>query len=131
MKATTDSPTSHLALLQSATAGAERHMDENAPERCLGMPQPVQTASFAAKAGGFYPVDPTAGALVVTLPPAGAIGDKVTIKNLSASANTITVQPQAGDTINTVDYASFSAAGAWAICIRINRRAWAWLLGVG
>ncbi len=129
----TDNPTARLGELHENADGQDRHADEVSPFRCLGMPQPVVTASTSLKHGCFYPVDPSKGALVLTLPPGGADesrkGQKVTVHNYSSSANAITVKAATGETVGLAASQSIAAAGGWAICQRVNRRAWAWLRG--
>jgi hypothetical protein len=65
-------------------------------------PAPIQTSSFSINNEiGFYPVDSTSGAVVVTLPTAaGQAGRKFTVKH-TAGSNAVTLTPQAGDTIDS------------------------------
>ena len=68
----------------------------------FGTPTILKTASCTAKMGEYTRVDPSAAAIAVELPRATSvnIGQTVTVKNASASTNTITINGGASDTID-------------------------------
>jgi len=64
------------------------------------IPTGVKTAAYTASAWDFVECDPTAGGFTVTLPPIVHGGEQVVVKNASASANVITIEPAANNTID-------------------------------
>lgn len=62
---------------------------------------PVKFANYTATIGQMVRCDPTAGGFNIVLPTAaGNSGNLVSIKNVSPSTNSLTVVPQAGETID-------------------------------
>lgn len=65
------------------------------------MPISVQTGNFNAVAGICYEVDTTGGSRVVTLPTAFNVrGSCITIKNIGAGSNTVTINADGSDLID-------------------------------
>lgn len=85
-----------------------------------GAPGPLQQNVTSIKVGAypaviddFVRVNPTGGAFIVTLPTAiGVSGRQISVKNVSASANTVTVATSLGQTIDGA--ATFPITSAFA-----------------
>lgn len=90
----------------------------------------IQVAAYTASFWEVVRVDPTAGAFPVTLPTltAGNSSDvEVTVKNVSASANAVTITAAGGQTIDGV--ATFvAAAGGFAITLRSDSTGTNWMV---
>jgi hypothetical protein len=86
------------AILTRYSAARERQ----SRLRVHGHPIATTDTALTAAPGDIVPVDPTTGALTITLPKASAdrIGAYVMVINVSGSTNTITVAPADGDEIN-------------------------------
>lgn len=99
---------------------------ERAVERPLGVPTAIVTASTAAKLGQAVLVNPPAAGVSITLPSAVAkeVGRSVMVKNISASANAITLVPAGSDTIDGATSNSFSVA--WGVRILMITAAGKW-----
>ena len=71
----------------------------------------TKTSAYTASPGDFVEADPTAAGFVVTLPlAASCIGQRVIVKNVSGSVNTITVTASGADLIDGL--ATYALAGA-------------------
>jgi hypothetical protein len=84
--------------------------------RVLGWPVAVADGSVGSVPGDVIAVDPTTGALTVSLPSASTdkVGAVVMVINVSGSANTVSVAPVDGDQINgSVAAQTFGAAWGW------------------
>ncbi len=66
----------------------------------LGLPTSVKTSAYSALAGDLVRVDPTSGGFTVTLPSAALSGSgaAISVKNVSNSANSVTVACSGSDT---------------------------------
>jgi hypothetical protein len=72
---------------------------------------PTKTAAYSAKPGEVVLCDPTGGGFTITLPRAAIAADRtVTVKNHSASANTITIDGHGSDTIDGAANTTITAA---------------------
>jgi hypothetical protein len=94
-------------------------------------PEVTKTASFTASDAYFYPVDATAGSVVVTLPPASTtMGKKYVIKKVDSTANTVVITADTGlpDLIDGVASKTISTQYGTVFIESDGISAW-WLLG--
>lgn len=130
-----DSPTTLLEALDRVGGRPERHLDENAPHRCLGMPSGIHTSDQRPRYGDLLYMDPTnaSAAIIVTLPPGDRTkrGEKITVKNYSASTNTIRVVAQDGETIDKATSKDMAIAWQLATFLLIAEHEWICFRGDG
>ncbi len=74
------------------------------------IPTPVQTTDFTARPWDLVRMNPTAGALTLTLPAGARSGDQVGYKNTSGSVNTVTIEAPDGDTVEGAAWVTNSTA---------------------
>lgn len=92
----------------------------------LGTPTAVKFEDYQARVGELVLVDPTDRSLTIYLPDISAseIGALVTIKNHSASTNTITLQPRGDAFIDGVPIQVMAAARMCVPLVAISTTNW-------
>jgi hypothetical protein len=96
-----------LSATQTAFAGTIIPFNLTIPRM---NPTATQTANFGATEADIVRCDPSAGGFNVTLPLAfNRLGMPITVKNVTASANAITILPSGADTIDGAASASIAA----------------------
>lgn len=91
----------------------------------LGEPE-KKNGNCTAALGKATLVDPTSGAISVTLPKLSAItvGSIVTIKNNSTSTNTITIYSSGADTIDTASSTTITTASGAKMLMALSDSEW-------
>lgn len=125
-----------LQALDQISGREERHLDENAPHRCLGMPTgAVHTTNQYPRYGDLLCIDPTNATepIVVALPAGDRAkrGFKVTVKNYSASAKTIRVAAREGETIDTLPSKDMTTPWQLATFVLLGAHEWTCFRGDG
>jgi hypothetical protein len=91
-----------------------------------GLPATVvnKTGAYTAAAGDFVQGDTTSAGFTVTLPAAPAVGALVAVKKVDASANTLTIVPAGGGTIDGDPTATTTTKMAGAIFEHVGANVW-------
>lgn len=118
-------PDQSYQALQDAAAAATRDLEagQGTPH---GLPTAVKKAAYSAHLGELVRCDPTPAAFTVTLPTVTQedIGRVVTIYNVSASANTITIQCPTGVTVDGASTTNLAAGWSRAILVVLSSTTW-------
>ena len=118
-------PDQSYQALQDAAAAATRDLEagQGTPH---GLPTAVKKAAYSAHLGELVRCDPTPAAFTVTLPQVAQadIGRVITIYNVSASANVITIQCPTGTLIDGASTTNLAAGWSRAILVVLSSTTW-------
>ena len=118
-------PDQSYQQLQDAAAAATREL-EAAQGTPYGIPTAIKRAAYSAHLGELVRCDPTPAAFTVTLPQVAQadIGRVITIYNVSASANVITIQCPTGTLIDGASTTNLAAGWSRAILVVLSSTTW-------
>jgi hypothetical protein len=106
---------------------AADQLEQSAQRRAVGEATAIVTRDQIVGFGEFVVVDPTNGALTLRLPrgEASRVNEGLTVCNLSASTNAITIRAADGETINGAQTLASTTAWGWVELRLVKPNRWA------